>query len=137
MQLSGSEAFSYSLLEALELQTPVIVTPLEQNKDMRIVDGENAYIVPFEVEGFDVKKILKVPEFTYKHDNATIIKQWRKLLGDSKPKGNYNPKQEVEIEVIREYRDLMLNELLPVKTRRTMKFARALELVDKGLVRMV
>ncbi|MBO4592110.1 MAG: glycosyltransferase, partial [Eubacterium sp.] len=137
VQLSGSEAFSYSLLEALELQTPVIVTPLEQNKDMRIVDGENAYIVPFEVEGFDVKKILKVPEFTYKHDNATIIKQWRKLLGDSKPKGNYNPKQEVEIEVIREYRDLMLNELLPVKTRRTMKFARALELVDKGLVRMV
>ena len=63
VQLSGAEAFSYSLLEALELHTPVIVTPLAQNKDMRIVDGENAYIVPFEVEGFDVKKILKVPKF--------------------------------------------------------------------------
>ena len=58
VQLSGSEAFSYSLLEALELQTPVIVTPLEQNKDMQIVDGENAYIVPFEVDGVDVKRYL-------------------------------------------------------------------------------
>lgn len=137
VQLSGAEAFSYSLLEALELHTPVIVTPLEQNKDMQIVDGENAYIVPFEVDGFDVKKILNVPEFKYKHDNATIIKQWRNLLGDSKPKGDYKPKKEVEIEVVREYKDLVLNELLPVKTRRVMKFARAMELVDKGLVRML
>ena len=137
VQLSGSEAFSYSLLESLECQTPVIVTPLEQNKDMNIVDGENAYIVPFEVDGFDAKKILNIPKFEYKHDNASIIKQWRKLLGNSKPKHNYKPKTEVMVEAILEYRDLQLDEKLPIGARRKMKYARALELVGKGFVRLL
>ena len=44
VQLSGSEAFSYSLLESLECNTPVIVTPLAQNADMGIVDGENGFL---------------------------------------------------------------------------------------------
>ena len=137
VQLSGAEAFSYSLLESLEQHTPVIVTPLEQNKDMGIIDGENAYIVPFEVDGFDVKKILKIPKFDYKHDNAEIVKQWRKLLGNSKPKSDYKPIKEVTVEVIREYRDMQLNELMKVKTRCKMKFIRALELQNLGFVRMV
>lgn len=137
VQLSGAEAFSYSLLESLELQTPVIVTPLEQNKDMGIIDGENAYIVPFEVEGFDVKKILKIPKFEYKHDNASIVKQWRDLLGNSKPTRKYKPKKEVEIETIKEYKDLQLGELMKIGTRRKMKYPRALELQNLGFIRIV
>lgn len=135
--LSGAEAFSYSLLEALELQTPVIVTPLEQNKDMQIVDEENGYIVPFEVDGFDAKKILKVPKFKYKHDNTAIVKQWRKLLGDSTPKGDYKPQRSVWVVVRREYRDLQLNEVLSVKDKRIMPLGRALELQDKGFVEVI
>ena len=135
VQLSGSEAFSYSLLEALELQTPVLVTPLAQNKDMGIVDGQNGYIVPFEVEGFDVKKILKVPRFEYKHDNEGIVKQWRKILGNTKPKGNYKPKKEMRVEVIVEYRDLQLDKVLPIGSIHTMKFERVLELEGLGFVR--
>lgn len=137
VQLSGTEAFSYSLLESLELQTPVIVTPLEQNKDMGIIDGENAYIVPFEVEGFDVKKILKIPKFEYKHDNASIVKQWRDLLGNSKPTRKYKPKKEVEIETVKEYKDLQLGELMKIGTRRKMKYPRALELQNLGFIRIV
>ena len=137
VQLSGAEAFSYSLLESLELQTPVIVTPLEQNKDMGIIDGENAYIVPFEVEGFDVKKILKIPKFEYKHDNASIVKQWRDLLGNSKPTRKYKPKKEVEIETVKEYKDLQLGELMKIGTRRKMKYPRALELQNLGFIRIV
>lgn len=137
VQLSGSEAFSYSLLEALELHTPVIVTPLAQNADMGIVDNKNAYVVPFEVEGFDVKKILSVPKFNYEHDNEGIIKQWRELLGDTKPTGNYKPKPEVNVEVIVQYRDLQLDETLKIGTRRVMKFPRALELQGLGFVRIL
>jgi glycosyltransferase involved in cell wall biosynthesis len=137
VQLSGSEAFSYSLLEALELHTPVIVTPLAQNAEMGIVDGQNAYVVPFDLEGFDVKKILSVPKFNYEHDNAEIINQWRNLLGNTKPTGNYKPKPEVNVEVIVQYRDLQLDETLPIGTRRVMKFARALELQGLGFVRIL
>lgn len=137
VQLSGSEAFSYSLLEALELHTPVIVTPLEQNKDMRIKDGENAYIVPFEVEGFDVKKILNVPTFEYEYDNDEIVKQWRKLLGRKKPKGGYKPIQEVAVIVTRSYHDIQMNKPLMKDTRVVMPYGRAMDLQDKGFVRLV
>ncbi len=137
VQLSGSEAFSYSLLESLECKTPVIVTPLAQNADMGIVDGQNGYIVPYEVDGFDVRKLLKIPKFDYKHDNASIIKQWRKLLGDSTPKHEYKPKKEIMVEVTVEYRDLQLDETLKIGDRRKMKYVRALELVGKGFVRVL
>lgn len=137
VQLSGSEAFSYSLLEALEVKTPVIVTPLEQNKDMQIVDGENAYIVPFEVDGFDVKKIMKIPKFEYKHNNVEIIKQWRSLLGNTKPKHDYKPKKDVLVEVIVEYKDLQRNELMKIGKKCSMKYPRALELQAKGFVKIL
>ena len=135
--LSGAEAFSYSLLEALELHTPVIVTPLAQNSDMCIVDGENGYIVPFEVDGFDVKKIQKVPEFSYRHDNKSLVNKWRELLGDSVPKGDYKPVESVNVVVTRGYRDIQLNESLLVGDARTMPYNRALELVGKGFVRII
>ena len=137
VQLSGSEAFSYSLLESLELHTPVIVTPLAQNADMGIVDGLNSYIVPFEVDGFDVKKILNIPKFEYKHDNAGIIKQWRELLGNTKPKGGYKPKKEAEVEVIREYRDMQRGEMMKLNSRFTASYGRALELQNLGFVRII
>lgn len=137
VQLSGSEAFSYSFLESLELHTPVIVTPLAQNADMGIVDGLNSYIVPFEVDGFDVKKILDIPKFEYKHDNAGIIKQWRELLGNTKPKGGYKPKKEAEVEVIREYRDMQRGELMKLNSRFTAPYGRALELQNLGFVRII
>lgn len=137
VQLSGAEAFSYSLLESLECHTPVIVTPLAQNDDMGIVDGLNGYVVPFDVDGFDVKKILQIPEFEYEHDNAGIIKQWRKLLGDTKPKGNYKPKKEAELLVIREYRDLQRDQVMKVNDRFVAPYGRALELQNLGFVRII
>lgn len=137
VQLSGSEAFSYSLLESLECHTPVIVTPLAQNADMGIVDGVNGYVVPFEVDGFDVTKILKIPEFEYTHDNEKIIEQWRKILGNTKPKGGYKPKKEVDVIVTREYRDMQRDEIMKVGTRFTTKMARAYELYGLGFVKIV
>lgn len=137
VQLSGAEAFSYSLLEALEQQTPVIVTPLAQNEEMGIVDGLNAYVVPFEVDGFDVKQILNVPRVCYTHDNNEIIKQWRKLLGNTKPKGDYKPLKEVRVIVTSEYRDIQRNELMKLNTECSMPYARALELQSKGFVRII
>ncbi len=135
--LSGAEAFSYSLLEALVQKTPVIVTPLAQNEDMGIVDGVNGYVVPFDVETFDVKKLLNIPKFNYSYDNMKIIKQWRNLLGDSKPKGDYKPAENVAVCVSREYKDLQLGELLTVGEVRNMPYGRALELVSKGFVRII
>ena len=135
--LSGAEAFSYSLLEALEQHTPVIVTPLAQNAEMGIVDGQNGYIVPFDVEGFDANKLLTIPRFMYRHNNSKLVKKWRKLLGDSKPKGDYKPSEYVSVMCLRKYRDLQLNETLHVGDIRKMPYERAMELVGKEFLRVL
>ena len=137
VQLSGSEAYSYSILESLEMETPVIVTPLEMNKDMNIVDGENAYIFPFDTDEWTddmFMRIVQIPQFNYKYDNFAIIKQWKKLLGNSKPKGDYKPLSELPVVVVQEYYDLQLKENLKEKEQRIMSFDRAMELKAKGLV---
>jgi hypothetical protein len=137
VQLSGVEAFSYSLLESLEEHTPVIVTPLAQNDEMGIIDGKNAYIVPFEVDGFDATKLLNVPKFTYWHDNERIINQWRDILGDTTPKLNYQPKKEVEVIVTVQYRDMQRDEMMKIGDKFTVNMRRALQLQGLGFVRIM
>ena len=137
VQLSGAEAFSYTMLESLTMNTPLICTDLPQNKEMGIEDGVNAYVLPLDMQGVDVNRFLEIPKFKYKYDNSNLIKKWREILGDTTPKGDYSPNSGVEIEVTREYFDLQLKETLPIRTKRTMSFDRALELVGKGLVKMI
>ncbi len=49
VQLSDSEAFCYSVVEALCLNTKVVVTPLECYDELNVKDGENATILPFDI----------------------------------------------------------------------------------------
>lgn len=79
VQLSTVEAFGNSVLEALTLNVPVIVTPVEAYKDFGVEDGVNARVIPFDMD-FDVRKLLSIPKFTYFYDNAKRIKQWEKIL---------------------------------------------------------
>ncbi|MBR2833912.1 MAG: glycosyltransferase [Bacilli bacterium] len=62
--LSDSEAFSYASLEALCLNTKVIVTPLEVYDELGINDGENGFIIPFEY--FDEENREKLKSFVLK-----------------------------------------------------------------------
>ena len=135
--LSGSEAFNYSLLEALELNVPVVVTPLDQNKDMQIEDGVNGYIVPFEVEGFDVRKLLKRPQFEYTHDNKAIIAQWRKILGNKKPTKIYKPNDKVMVRVTRNYYDMVLERDVKCDETFLMDIDRALFIESRGYVECI
>ena len=63
VQLSDSEACSYSVLEALALNTKVILTPLDCYKEMRI-DEEQGFIIPFEY--FEEKNKEKLREVVHK-----------------------------------------------------------------------
>ena len=137
VQLSGAEAFSYSMLESLTVGTPLICTDLPQNEEMGIKDGENAYVLSLDMQDIDVSRFLKIPKFEYKYDNADLVKKWREILGDTTPRSDYSPNAGVEVEVIREYFDLQLQETLPIRTKRLMAFYRALELVEKGLVKII
>ena len=57
--LSESEAMPYSVLEALSLNTKVIVTPLEAFFELGVKDGENGIVVPHEFFDDGNEKKLK------------------------------------------------------------------------------
>lgn len=79
VQLSDLEAYSMSILEALNLNTAVLATPFPSLFEEGFVDGQTGYVIPYDMD-FDVKKILNVPRFDFHYDNQKIINQWKELL---------------------------------------------------------
>ena len=114
VQLSDSEAWSYSILEALIQNTAVLVCPFPSAIEMGIKDGENGYILPYDMI-FDVNKLLNVPQFTYTYDNKPIIAQWQKILGKAKPQKRKKTVSGLyRVIVLSKYHDLELNRTLDV-----------------------
>lgn len=126
VQLSDSEAWSYSILEALVNETPVIVTDFPSAHEMGIKDGENGYILPFSMD-FDVKRLLNVPKFTFSYDNEVIKKQWLKIIDGPKPE-----RKGIRIKVKQMYNDMVLNRTVyPGEVVRVSK-ERAKKIIDAG-----
>lgn len=111
VQLSDAEAFCYSLVEALELNTAVITTPIGVLPELGIEDAKNGYIVPFDIpDDFDTTKFETIPTFKYSYRNTDVVKKWRAVLGDTVPTKSYKPDlNRVGIKIIREYFDTELN----------------------------
>lgn len=115
VQLSDSEGFCYSIVEALEMGIPVLTTPVDVLPELGFEDGVHGYILPFDMEKINVKKIVKgVPSFKYNNKNKSKIKQWQKLLGNTTPVRDYvyDPEQaslNVVVKITRPYLDIELN----------------------------
>lgn len=137
VQLSDSEAFCYSIVEALENGTAVIATPLEVLPEIGFEEKTHGYIVPFEVDEFDVNKLLEIPQFEYKRDNAKIVKQWRKILGSTKPKKKYKPEKSVLVYAKRDYMDTVLNRVVHMGERLEMQADRARAVIGAGYVERI
>lgn len=69
VQLSDTEACSYTINEALYRNIPVIVTPLPYLEEIGVKDGLNAWILKFDCSNLDhiVKNIKNIPKFKFKH----------------------------------------------------------------------
>ncbi len=135
VQLSDSEGFGYSMVEALEMGVPVITTPVSVLDELGFVEGEDGYIVPFDMEEVNPERFLNIPEHpSYKGDtNENIQKQWVKLLGKSTPTGEYLKQgNTVQLEIIENYNDLELGREMKVGEIVTMRKARALLVVGCG-----
>ena len=71
--LSDSEALSYGVLEALSLNTKVIVTPLEAFNELGVVDGENGFIIPFEYfDANNKEKLMEIVKKIYANKDKKI-----------------------------------------------------------------
>ena len=116
------------------MNTPLIVTPLEQNKEMKIKDGVNAHIVPFDFDdSYDVTKFYDIPVFEYKYDNSKLVKKWVDVIEKTKPK-NHTTGRPVLVKIVVSYHDIRLNKDLMKNEIIEMDKARAEELIAKGFV---
>lgn len=129
VQLSDSEAWSYSILEALVNGIPVLVCPFPSAAEMGIEDGVNGYIIPFDM-GFNVNRLLKVPSFKYLYDNKGIKKTWDKIINHKikpkKPKG-------VKVRILMTYNDTLLKRQIQGGEVITVSAARAKAIVNAGI----
>lgn len=101
VQLSDTEAWCYSVLEALCLNTPVIVTPIPSFKEMGVKTGINGYILPFDMKDIPIEDIYtKVPK-NFKFEAPKDA--YEKLL--LKGKKTYNGEKQVWIKARRSYYD--------------------------------
>ena len=136
VQLSDAEAYSMSILEALALGTAVVSTPFRSVFEEGFEDGKTGYIIPFDMN-FDVKKLLDVPKFEFEYDNEAIIKQWRAILGNTRPKQKYNPGQMVTIECTHDYRDVEMGRVIEKGEEITVSEQRAVQICGAGYGRRV
>ena len=125
VQLSDAEAFCLSVVEALTLGTPVIVTDLPVYKEIGL-NEDNSIIVPLMFNDYDLDK-LHERKFTYTPPKDC----WEKYLPTNK---TYNPKEIVKVKVLHKYKDIYLNKRLFKDDLVEMPIERASYLESKDLV---
>ena len=139
VQLSDVEAFCYTIQEALQHKKPVITTPIKVLPEVGVKDAENGYILPFEIDEMsdqDIKQLYyNIPVCEeYEDKTAVIIKKWRKILGNTKPKKLYKADESRKTIICKcsKFRDVYLDKLFYNGDIQTVDEARAKQLVDQG-----
>ena len=105
VQLSDNEGYCYSVVEALSVGTPVIVTDVPVFREIG-VNSKNGFILDFELNDVPIDKIYKgLGPFEYKPkaDN------WSKILVKGKSTYQEELKTKVLIKAIKSWYDLELN----------------------------
>lgn len=126
VQLSDTEAFSYSILESLCLGTPVIITKIPSSIEMGVKNGLNGYILDFSMEDIPINDIYtKVPNFTFKMPKD----RYNELLID-KP-NTYVPEKEVEVKALKSYFDIQLNSHIAKGYKFSIPLSRVEELINR------
>jgi len=99
VQLSDTEACSYSINEALYRNVPVIVTPLPYLEEIGVKDGINAYIMNFDCSNIDyiVDNIENKPVFKFKK----LEDKYKNILVKSKSKFMEEKKVEEKLVKVR------------------------------------
>lgn len=134
VQLSDTEGYPYSLLEALCLGTPVIVTDLPSNPDSQVVDGVNAWVLPFDMSEIPVEKIAKgLKRFKYKPREDG----WGKILVPSVSSWSEERGKTVTVEAVVKYLDLELNKVFEPGQTHECTRDRGEDLEQKHLARIL
>lgn len=107
VQLSDNEGYCYSVVEALGLGTPVIVTPCPVFNEIGVVNKKNGYILPFDMKNFSVEDIyMNIPKFYY----LPFRDKWGELLTNSKSDYQNKKDKKFKVKATGAYRQLNLQD---------------------------
>lgn len=101
VQLSDCEAFCYSVVESLMVNTPVICTDLPVFKELGVNDG-NSIICNLEMSNVDINRLKQPFKFKYEPPKSN----WDKYLDNN---SSYNPNDYAKVRIKRGYTDIVNN----------------------------
>lgn len=108
VQLSDSEGYSYSIVEALSVGTPVICTEFGVAKEQGVEDGKTGFILPFDMSEIPVQSIYKgVKKFKY----APRESHYEEILSPGKSDYKYDMNGKVTVKVLKNFFDLERGEM--------------------------
>ena len=131
VQLSDTEGYSYSIVEALSVGTPVIVTDIPVAAEQGVVNGKTGFILPFDMSDVPVDAIYKgLRKFTYTPRES----HYESVLAKGKAKYAEDRKDTVTVQARVRYNDLEQGRVMNVGDIFDVKPERADVLIGKGLV---
>ena len=102
VQLSDTEAYCYSVVEALAVGTPVIVTDCPVYHEIGITNGKHGFILPFDMSDIPLNDIYKgLPKFTYEPKGD----RWDEMLAEGRRENEEELNAPMKLRIIRDYWD--------------------------------
>ena len=131
VQLSDTEGYSYSIVEALSVGTPVICTAFAVAEEQGIVNGKNGFILPMSMENLPIDAIYKgLRKFKYTPRES----HYETILSPGACEVAADLEKDVAVRCVRNYYDMVLQKTVVYGERQLMPRPRAEHLEDLKLV---
>ena len=131
VQLSDTEGYSYSIVEALSVGTPVIVTDIPVAGEQGVVNGKTGFILPMDMSRIPIDDIYKgVPKFKCEPRESHYETVLSKGPCECEDGEDFSM---VKIKTLKLYYDIELQRGTQAGEVRQVSRDRAEYLVDKGL----
>ena len=109
VQLSDTEGYSYTIVEALTVGTPVICTEFLVAQENGVIEGKTGFVLPFDMSNISLDKIVNgLPKFKYEPRES----RYDEFLAKGEIEYDDNLPKEVTIRITRTYQDLQMNKLV-------------------------
>ena len=134
VQLSDTEGYSYSIVEALSVGTPVIATDFAVASEQGIVDGKTGWILPMDMSRIPLKEIVKgVPKFKWTPPES----HYETVLSPGKSTYEEELKKPVKVQARQLFIDITTNGRREKGETWEVDLARAMHLENMNLVEII
>lgn len=134
VQLSDAEGYCYSVVEALSVGTPVIVTDFKVIHEIGVVNGVNGFVLPMDMSVIPIKEIYKgLKKFKY----TAPEDRWNELLLPVPPDYEEQMNQTVKVRCKKIFIDLERGKTAEANEEWECTRRRAETLQDLGVVDII